>query len=160
MSVASNPPAVIDDDEFTVSRTIQIAAPLSTVWAAITEPKHLARWFGQTAALDSLAVGARGSVGFEGYGAFPLRIEELDPPRVVAYRWAVRPHDDSATDDEVFALSTLFRFTLDSSDGGTRLTVVETGFGDLPDPTLSMRDNQGGWTSELDELVDYLQGAG
>lgn len=158
MSVASNPPAVIDDGEFTVSRTIQIAAPVQTVWAAITEPQHLVRWFGQTATLDDLAIGARGSVGFDGYGTFPLRVEEFDPPRVIAYRWAVKPREDHSSDDDALALSTVFRFTLDASDGGTRLTVVETGFGNLPDPALSMRDNQNGWTSELDELVDYLQG--
>ena len=43
--------------------------------------------------------------------------------------------------------------------GGTTLTVVESGFDALGDPIARMEDNRGGWTSELDELVAYLEGS-
>ncbi len=161
MTVTTNPPATLDDAAFAVRRTVTIAAPPEKVWAAITEPKHLVRWFGQRAELPELAVGARGSLGFDGYGDFPLRIEELDPPHTIAYRWGnddtAAPVDPHASDDVVFERSTVFRFTLEEIPGGTSLTVVETGFDALTDPPAAMASNRSGWTSEIDELVAYLE---
>ena len=157
MSMTINQPSVVDSGEFTVRRTITIAAPPEKVWAAITDTRHIARWFGQTAELDDLAVGARGVFGFEGYGDFPVRIEELDPPRMIAYRWSTDNAHAHGPDDDVFARSTVFRFTLEPLEGGTQLTVVESGFNTLADPAASMESNRGGWNSELDELVSYLE---
>jgi uncharacterized protein YndB with AHSA1/START domain len=161
MTMVTNPPATIDDAAFAVRRTVAIAAPVDKVWAAITEPQHLVRWFGQRADLPELAVGARGSLGFDGYGDFPLRIEELDSPHTIAYRWsndnATPPADPGAGDAEVFARSTVFRFTLEPNPEGTLLTVVETGFDSLGDPAAAMASNRRGWTDEIDELVAYLE---
>ncbi|NEM90867.1 SRPBCC family protein [Galbitalea soli] len=157
MTMTENQPSVVDADDFTVRRTVTIAAPASKVWAAVTEPEHIVKWFGQGAQLDGLSVGSRGSLRFDGYGEFPMRIEAIDPERMIAYRWGndnaspVDPLDD--------AHSTVFRFTLEPVDGGTRLTVVETGFGTLSDPAASMESNRGGWDWELDELVAYLEGS-
>lgn len=163
MTMTSNPPATIDDSAFAVRRTVTIAAPIEKVWAAVTQPEHLVRWFGQRAVLPELAVGARGMLGFDGYGDYPLRIEELDPPHAVAYRWSnddtTAPADPDASDDVVFERSTVFRFTLETIPGGTTLTVVETGFGDLSDPTAAMASNREGWTAEIDELVAYVESA-
>lgn len=161
MTMTSNPPATIDDSAFAVRRTVTIAAPIEKVWAAVTQPEHLVRWFGQRAELPELAVGARGMLGFDGHGDIALRIEELDPPHTIAYRWSnddtTAPADPGASDDVVFERSTVFRFTLDAIQGGTKLTVVETGFGDLSDPTAAMASNRKGWTSEIDELVAYVE---
>jgi uncharacterized protein YndB with AHSA1/START domain len=148
--------SVVDTGEFTVRRTITIAAPIEKVWAAITEADHIARWFGQTAVLDEVAVGAGGVFSFEGFGAFPVLIEELDPPRMIAYRWSNEPAFPDAPIDPNH--STVFRFTLDPLDGGTRLTVVESGFQTQDDPSASMESHRTGWDSELDELVAYLEG--
>ena len=81
MAMTENEPSIVDSDEFTVRRTITIAASIEKVWAAITEASHIARWFGQSAVLDTVAVGAVGTFSFDGYGTFPMRIEECDPPR-------------------------------------------------------------------------------
>lgn len=151
--------AVADEVDLTVRRTIDIHAPLDRVWAAITEPEQLARWFGQRATIDELAVGGRGTLAFDGYGEFPLRIEELEPPRSIAYRWASEGPHTADPADEDFARSTVFRFTLESLTDGTRLTVVETGFETLDNPTAGLEGNRRGWDSELDELVAYLESA-
>jgi len=151
-----NQPAVVDNDEFTVQRTIVISAPVEKVWAAITEADSIARWFGQSVVLEGIAVGAIGVFSFEGYGGFPVRIEELDAPRTIAYRWGSNNADGIDPLDPSW--STVFRFTRDPVDGGTRLTVVEWGFGGLVDPVAAMEGNRRGWDSELDELVAYLEG--
>src|SRR5215217_7900034 len=88
MTTTTNQSSVIDAGELTVRRTISIAAPVEKVWAAITEPEHIAKWFGQSAVLDKVAVGGSGVFSFDGHGDFPVLIEELDPPRMIAYRWS------------------------------------------------------------------------
>ena len=156
MSMTENGPSIVDSNKFTVQRTITIATSIEKVWAAITEAAHIARWFGQFAVLDTVAVGAVGTFSFDGYGDFPVRIEECDPPRTIAYRWG--DGDPHAVDPLDPNRSTVFRFVLDVVDGGTQLTVVESGFGGLSDPAASMESNRGGWDAELDELVAYLNG--
>lgn len=157
MTMTTNPPAVVDSDAFTVRRTISIAAPADKVWAAISEPEHLSRWFPQTATFETVAEGSHGSFTFEGYGTFPVQVEELDAPNVIAYRWGSPTDDPTKPIDP--SRSTVFRFTLDAVDGGTQLTVVETGFNFGDDPAANMEQHRGGWDSELDELVAYLEGS-
>jgi uncharacterized protein YndB with AHSA1/START domain len=162
MSMTTNDSSIVDADAFTVRRTVTIAAAAAKVWSAITEPQHIAKWFGNIATLDRLEVGAEGAFGFEGYGLFPVRIEELDAPLAVSYRWG----NENATPTEALDpdRSTVFRFTVEpldpDADGRprTQLTVIESGFNTLEDPAAAMESNRGGWNSELDELVAYVEG--
>lgn len=148
-----NAPAIADADALTVRRTIRIAAPREKVWAAVTEPKHISRWFAATT-LDSAGEGA---ITFEGYGAVPLRVAAIDPQDAVTYRWN---NDDNLgallpTFDE--SRATTFTFTLSDAPGGTQLTVVESGFAVTSDPTANLRSHEQGWTQELDKLVALLE---
>lgn len=156
MSMTINESSVVNAGEFTVSRTITIAAPIDRVWAAVTEAEHIARWFPEHASLPPVAVGTTGVFGWSDYGDFPVRVEELDPPRTIAYRWG---NSNASASTLESGETTVFRFTLEPVDAGTRLTVVETGFDALRDPIASMESNRGGWNSELDELVAYLEGS-
>ena len=158
MSMTTNPQSVVNSDDFTVRRTISIKAPIDKVWAAITEAQHLARWFPQSAVLTDVSVGAEGVFTWDGYEDFAVRIEELDPPHMIAYRWSNDNARGVPTTRIADSQSTVFRFTLEPNEGGTQLTVVESGFGSLSDPAGSMESNRGGWNSELDELVAYLEG--
>src|SRR6476469_9985861 len=80
-SISSSQPAVVDAAEFTVRRTIRIAAPVEKVWSAVTEPEHISRWFGRTE-LDGSGAGARGTMTFAERGSIPLRVEAMDAPRL------------------------------------------------------------------------------
>ena len=150
--------SLVDTETFTVRRTIDIAAPVEKVWAAVTEPEHVSRWFGHTV-LDGSGPGATGSMTFEGQAPIPLRVEALEAPRSVSYRWG---NDDAlgappAVLDE--ATSTVFTFTLEPVDGGTRLTVVESGFEGTSDPLGNLESHRTGWDSELDKLVALVEAA-
>ena len=135
-----------------VTRTVHINAHRSAVWAAITEPKLISEWFGDTAVLD-LRVGGTGAMGWNEWGEFRIIVEEIDEPNAFAFRWA---RDKDA--DPVKGNSTLVRFMLVDKDGGTQLTVFETGWeeyeGDVP---KGMKENTDGWFQELDELVAFLE---
>lgn len=151
-------PAIVDETALSVRRTIEIAASGDAVWRAITEPEFISQWFGE-ASLDGGGVGATGTLSWPDYGAFPVRIEAIDAPRSIAYRWAndVASPDAPAVVDE--ARSTVFEFTLTPTATGTLLTVVETGFESTSDPIAALEDHRDGWNSELDELIALLETA-
>ena len=157
MTMTDNQASVIEAGTFTVRRTIRIAAPVEKVWRAVTEPEHISRWFGRTV-LDGSGVGAQGTMTFDGYGDVPIRVEAIDAPHSVTYRWG---NDDAlgrlpdAVDDDT---STVFTFTLEPLADGTQLTVVETGFDRTSDPLANMASHGDGWVSELDKLVALLEG--
>lgn len=156
MSMTVNPSSIVDESAFTVRRTIRIAAPVEKVWQAVTEPAHISKWFGQAAFAGSHA-GALGTLTWPGRDPIPVRIEAVDAPRLVSYRWG---NDDASgvvpdsLDDQT---STVFTFTLVEVDGGTELTVVETGFENTSDPAANLVDHRGGWNDELDKLVALLE---
>jgi uncharacterized protein YndB with AHSA1/START domain len=157
VTMTDNPSSVLDEGTFTVRRTIRIAAPIEKVWRAVTEPEHISRWFGRTV-LDGTGPGAQGTMTFPDYGAVPIRVEALDAPRMVSYRWgnddALGRLPESVEDDS----STVFTFTLEAVADGTELTVVETGFDRTSDPAGNMAAHGEGWVSELDKLVALLEG--
>ena len=156
MSMTINP-SVVDEGQFTVRRTVSIAAPIEKVWSAVTEPEHISKWFGK-AVLEGAGVGARGTLTFPDYGSVPLRIEAIDAPRMVSYRWG----NDDALGEHAAEVdpehSTVFTFTLEAVAGGTELTVVEAGFETTSDPAANLESHREGWDSELDKLVVLLEG--
>ncbi|WP_144876036.1 SRPBCC domain-containing protein [Microbacterium sp. 1.5R] len=150
--------SVIEPERFTVRRAIRIDAPRGSVWRAVTEAEHVARWFGRPA-LEGAGVGATGVIDFGSDDIVPLRIEALDEPRSITYRWnsddALGSHP--AEIDE--RTSTVFTFTLDEVEGGTLLTVVESGFERTSDPAANMESHRWGWDEKTDVLVTLLESA-
>lgn len=148
--------SVIDAADFAVRRSIRIAAPIENVWRAVAEPEHVSRWFGRVE-LDGAGVGATGTMTFGPDDVIPLRVEQIDEPRSISYRWS---NDDALgqrparLDEET---STVFTFTLDSVDGGTLLTVVETEFDRTSDAAVNMEEHRTGWDLELDKLVALVE---
>lgn len=139
--------------ELDITRTIDIKAPATKVWAALTDPDLIAQWFGDTAEFDATP----GGVGMfawkaEGHGPFRVLVERADKPKTLIYRWA-----READADPVPGNSTVVRFDLAEVDGGTRLTLLETGFEALADPRSASNDNTEGWKSELGKLVEFVE---
>ncbi|WP_309104726.1 SRPBCC domain-containing protein [Microbacterium sp.] len=155
--MTENEGSVVDEETFSVRRTIRIAAPIDKVWQAVTEPEHISRWFGHTV-LEGTGVGATGMMTFPNDGSVPLRVEAREEMRLISYRWG---NGDAASErpeivDE--ATSTVFTFTLDELADGTQLTVVETGFDRTSDPAANLESHRTGWEIELDKLVALLEG--
>lgn len=158
VNMTENPASVVDEETFSVRRTIHIAASVDKVWRAVTDPAHISRWFGQTV-LDGTGVGATGTMTFPEYGSVPLRIDALDEPKLVSFRWGNDDAQDSRPDAIDETTSTVFTFTLEPVDGGTQLTVVESGFERTSAPLANLEDHRTGWDSELDKLVAYVETA-
>ncbi|MGW7820444.1 SRPBCC domain-containing protein [Streptomyces puniciscabiei] len=137
-----------------IERTIEIAHPPAKVWAALTTAEGLSAWFGDEAAID-LRPGGSAWMKWEGGHSADMRVERVEEPAVFGFTWrmAELPEDDPRR--------TYVEFTLEPVGTGTRLTVVETGFAQLPDEVYGKEydGHTEGWTRELGELVDYLDAA-
>jgi uncharacterized protein YndB with AHSA1/START domain len=138
-----------------IERTVELAHPPAAVWAALTTAEGLAGWFGNEAAID-LRPGGAAWMRWTGEGfTANMRVERVEEPRVFGFTWHIYglPDDDPRR--------TYVEFTLEPVAAGTRLTVVESGFAQLPDDAhrKSYDGNAEGWAKELGELADYLDAA-
>ena len=137
-----------------IEREIVIDAPLEVVWAVVTAPEHVGSWFSDSAEID-LRPGGKATLTWNEHGSFPLRIEKVDPPHSVAYRWA-RP----AGAEPRAGNSTLVEFILSEEGEGTRLRVVESGVAALEaaeeEKAKHFQENTQGWERELGELREYV----
>jgi uncharacterized protein YndB with AHSA1/START domain len=138
-----------------IERTVELAHPPATVWAALTTAEGLAAWFGDEAAIDLRPGGAaRMRWHEEGFTA-KMRVERVEEPTVFGFTWPIYglPEEDPRR--------TYVEFTLEPAGAGTRLTVVESGFAQLPEDAYraAYDGNTEGWAKELGELAAYLDAA-
>ncbi|MFJ9947203.1 SRPBCC domain-containing protein [Kitasatospora sp. NPDC091207] len=132
-----------------IERETLIAASPERVWTLVAQPGF---WVAEEASLA-------GTVAREGestvaknpeYGDFPVRVEKVEPPTYLAYRWASAFPGEELREDN----STLVEFTLTPEGDGTRLRVVESGFAALAGSEQlrdkAVEDNTGGWPQVLD----------
>jgi uncharacterized protein YndB with AHSA1/START domain len=138
-----------------IERVVEIAHPPAKVWAALTTAEGLASWFGNQAVID-LRPGGSARLTWDGGHVNNLQVERVEEPTVFGFTWQIYglPDDDPRR--------TYVEFTLQPDGAGTRLTVVESGFAQLPEDghRKAYDGNTDGWASELGELVDYLDAAG
>ncbi|MEV0247483.1 SRPBCC domain-containing protein [Nocardia sp. NPDC050712] len=137
-----------------IVRTLDLAHPPAQVWAAITTAEGLGSWFGNTATID-LRPGGAAQMTFDGGHTANMRVERVEEPSIFGFTWHIHglPDEDPRR--------TYVEFTLEPVGAGTRLTVVEAGFAQLPDDAhqTAFGGNTDGWRSELGELVEYLDAA-
>jgi uncharacterized protein YndB with AHSA1/START domain len=141
----------------TIEREITIDAPPERVWALITEPEHLARWFGDASAEVELRPGGAFRISWTAHGTSNGRVVTVEPYTRFAYRWSaldghwgVEPTDENAT---------LVEFTLEPVGSSTRVRLVESGFAALAASDERREQahagNTRGWTAELGDLEAY-----
>lgn len=139
-----------------IESDVLIAAPVERVWDLITRADHLGRWFGNAGAEVDLRPGGALSLRWSDFGTFHGRVETVEPPHRVAYRWLSRRE---SREEPTPANSTLIEFTLAAEGDGTRVAVVESGFDaldvDAEERAAALASHTTGWTSELGDLADY-----
>jgi uncharacterized protein YndB with AHSA1/START domain len=143
-----------------IEKTILLRAPRSRVWRALTTPEEFGTWFGARFANAAFAPGARvqAAITFKGYEhlTLDLTVEAMEPERLFSWRWhpnAVDAHRDYSSEP-----TTLVTFTLEEVDGGTLLTVVESGFDRLPVERRAdaYRGNEGGWAYQVESIRKHV----
>src|SRR5947208_2332559 len=145
-----------------IDRTIDIKAPPDRVWRALTTVEELSAWF-QVKIEGDIASGNEvwmTSMHPEHAGQrFRVRFKEMVAPRRFVWEWhpgAVDPSIDYTREPH-----TTVTFTLQAIDGGTRLSVSETGFDEISLERRAKvhRDNSQGWAEVLVWLQTYVEKA-
>ncbi len=144
-----------------IERMVVLRAPVSRVWRALTDPAEFGAWFGvKVEGQGAFAPGARvrGAITHPGYEhvTWDITIERMEPERVLSWRWhpyAVEPGVDYSREP-----ATLVVFTLERVAEGTRLTVVESGFDQVPlaRRAQAYRMNGQGWTHQMEAIKRYV----
>ena len=151
---------VAADELSRIDRTIKIDAPVERVWRALTNAEDLSSWF-QVRIEGTIAPGSdvwMTSVHPDHAGQrFPVKIAEMAPPHRLVWQWhpgAVDPNVDYSREPR-----TTVTFALAPTDGGTLLTVSETGFNEisLARRAKAYQDNSQGWAEVLVWLQRYAQ---
>jgi len=142
-----------------IEKTVHLRAPVARVWRALTDAAEFGAWF-RVKLEGPFAVGAtvRGRITYPGYEPLTMEVlvERMDRERLFAFRWhpaAIEPGADYSAEP-----TTLVEFRLDEEAGGTRLTVVESGFDRLPAARRSeaFRINEGGWSEQLRNIERHV----
>lgn len=140
--------------QMSVERSIWIAAPRERVWPAVTRPEHLERWYavGCPWEIPALAVGEIVRFYNTPTEILLATIDMVDPPHQFSLRW--QP-------EQLYPTTTLVTtFILEEENGGTRVTVTETGYESLPDDIRQARVDQTAeaYSMSIGNLKAYLEG--
>ncbi|MCU1752903.1 SRPBCC family protein [Pseudomonas sp. 6D_7.1_Bac1] len=143
-----------------IERKILLKAPRSTVWRALANAEYFGKWFGVALDGKRFVAGERtqGQITYPGYEhlVWDVQVTRVEPERVFAFRWhpyAVEPDMDYSSEP-----TTLVLFELEDMDGGTLLTVVESGFDNIPAERRlkAFRMNSRGWDDQMTNIETYL----
>jgi uncharacterized protein YndB with AHSA1/START domain len=146
-----------------MEKRIELRAPISRVWRAITDYREFGEWF--RVRLDGpFVVGqvSRGQITYPGceHIKWEALVQKMEPERLFSFTW---PHPKSL-EKEGYPLDyskeprTLVEFRLEKTASGTLLVVTESGFDKLPgDRRLqAFRRNDGGWTEQMKNIENYV----
>lgn len=142
-----------------IEKQILLRAPKSRVWRALTDSEEFGSWF-RVKLTGRFVPGARitGKITYPGYEhlTMELTVERLDAEELFSYRW--HPNATDAKADYSAEPTTLVEFRLEEVPGGTRLTVVESGFDRLPAERRSeaFRMNSEGWAGQLKNIERHV----
>jgi uncharacterized protein YndB with AHSA1/START domain len=145
-----------------IEKTIELKAPVSRVWRALTDHEEFGSWF--RVRLDGPFVPgqvSRGHITHPGYEHLQWEavVLKMEPERLFSFTWhpyAIDPIQNYSSEPP-----TLVEFTLERTADGTLLRVVESGFDKLPPHRRdeAFRMNERGWSTQLDNIVRHVQQA-
>jgi uncharacterized protein YndB with AHSA1/START domain len=153
-----------------IEKTVLLRAPHERVWRAITDAKQFGTWFGVeldgpftagqrvTGRIVPTQVDAAVAKEQEPFAGLPVEwtVDRIEPMRVFSFRWhpfAIDPKVDYSHEP-----TTLVMFELEEVAGGTRLTITESGFDQIPleRRAKAFAANEGGWAAQAELVALYL----
>lgn len=143
-----------------IERKILLKAPRARVWRALSNAAEFGSWFGVDFKGKSFVAGkpVRGQVTHPGYEhiAMEVLIEKIVPEQILSWRWhpaAIDPSVDYSQEP-----MTLVVFDLKDEEGGTLLTVVESGLDKIPLARRAdvFRMNSSGWDQQMKSIEKHV----
>lgn len=142
-----------------IEKQVTFDVPRSRLWRALTEMQSFNDWFG-VALEKPFKPGAEvaGKMRIKGYEHMTMSIwiEAMKPESFFSFRW--HPYAIEAGVDYSAEPTTLVAFTLEEVAGGTRLTIIESGFDAIPESrrAKAFSMNERGWTGQIENIRKYL----
>ncbi len=147
------------EDRDRIEKVVDLKAPVSRVWRALTDYEEFGRWF--RVRLDGpfeVGVTNTGNITYPGYEHMKWEsvTEHMEPERRFVFSWppsALDPETTYSDDAKV-----VVEFRLQPIEGGTRLTITETGFLQFPESKRLevLRSNQEGWDIQAKNVAAHV----
>ncbi len=145
--------------ENVIEKQIELKAPVSRVWRALTDYQEFGEWF--RVKLEGPFVPgqvSRGHITWPGYEhlRWEAVVQKMEPERLFSFTWhpfSVDPNHDYSQETP-----TLVEFRLEKSANGTLLWLTESGFDKIPsDRRLeAFRKNEGGWEQQMKNIETHV----
>jgi uncharacterized protein YndB with AHSA1/START domain len=141
-----------------IEKRIELKAPVSRVWRALTDYREFGEWF--RVKLDGpFVVGqlSRGQITYPGYEHIKWQaiVQKMEPEGLFSFTWH---HSFDPNADIYKEPTTLVEFRLEKTDAGTLLTLTESGFENLPEKLRleAFPRNDGGWTEQMKNIERHV----
>jgi len=142
-----------------IEKRIELKAPVSRVWRALTDHREFGRWFGVKPERPFVAGQiTRGPITHPGYEhlIWEVVVQKMEPERLFSFTWhpyAIDPKMDYSAETP-----TLVEFRLEKSASGTLLVVTESGFDNIPANRRleAFRMNDSGWTQQMKNIERHV----
>ena len=145
-----------------IEKTIDLKAPVSRVWKALTDYREFGAWF--RVKLEGPFVAGKpagGQITYPGYEHVRMQVivQKIEPERLFSFTWhpyAIEPGVDYSKETP-----TLVEFTLEPTPSGTLLRVIESGFDKIPKHRRdeAFRMNEGGWEEQMGNIARHVRQA-
>jgi uncharacterized protein YndB with AHSA1/START domain len=142
-----------------IEKRIELKAPVSRVWRAITDYREFGEWF--KVKLEGPFVAgkvSRGQMTHPGYEhvKWEATVKEMKPERLFSFTWhpyAIDPNVDYSTETP-----TLVEFRLEKIPSGTLLVITESGFDKIPAHRRAeaLRMDDGGWAGQIKNIEKHV----
>ncbi|HEX8805721.1 MAG TPA: SRPBCC family protein [Candidatus Aquilonibacter sp.] len=153
-----------------IVKRVFLPAPQERVWRAISESRQFGAWFGMQ--IDGEFAAGQPITGTivptkadlevakrqEKYAGkkFGFIVDRIEPMGLFSFRWhpyAMDPNHDYSKEQ-----TTLVEFILEPKEGGTELTIVESGFDSIPIErrAAAFEANDEGWGLQAQLIAKYL----
>jgi uncharacterized protein YndB with AHSA1/START domain len=143
-----------------IEKQIELKAPVSRVWRALTDYREFGEWFLGEAG-GAVCGGERGAgtdyaSWLREHLQMTMIVQKIEPERYFSYTWhpyAIDPKVDYFEGDP-----TLVEFRLEKSAKGTLLVVTESGFDKIPSGRRleAFRMNENGWAQQLKNIESHV----
>lgn len=153
-----------------IEKKVLLRAPLARVWRAISDAEQFGSWFGMK--FDTAFVAGQRITGritpttvdaevakeqkpYEGM-VFDFVVERIEPMSLLSFRW--HPYAVDSKKDYSAEPMTLVEFALEEKPDGTLLTIVESGFDEIPleRRATAFAANEGGWQAQTELIAKFL----
>ncbi len=140
-----------------ITKEIIVKANKERVYAVITDPTQIISWFPDKVE-GTLEVGQRTTLIFsEENHRSEIYVEAATLYTYFSYRWVPGGKGNEGV-DVLTVPNTLVEFFIEEQEGGTKVTVKESGFTSLPPEVVeqSFNQNSGGWVYMIGRLENVM----